>query len=193
MVKNSKNKEKEDQAEVEKFQDIVLNFYNNKINNKLKLNHLSNLNNSHLPSIKTERILNKNLEKSHHFNLLSKILSRNHHKLKEKDIETEDNKIEKMKEKPNIDLRKINNINTVNKYTIEKQDKEKQILIKENPEKDRFISKFDKKQVKEDNKVLIQRFQTESNKMKEIVKQEESKLTKYEKDETYDKIDMNKK
>ena len=31
-----------------------------------------------------------------------------------KDIETEDNKIEKMKEKPNIDLRKINNINTVN-------------------------------------------------------------------------------
>jgi CRP-like cAMP-binding protein len=87
VVKNSKNKEKEDQAEVEKFQDIVLNFYNNKINNKLKLNHLSNLNNSHLPSIKTERILNKNHEKSHHFNLLSKILSRNHHKLKEKEKE----------------------------------------------------------------------------------------------------------
>ena len=87
VVKNSKNKEKEDQAEVEKFQDIVLNFYNNKINNKLKLNHLSNLNNSHLPSIKTERILNKNHEKSHHYNLLSKILSRNHHKLKEKEKE----------------------------------------------------------------------------------------------------------
>ena len=73
------------------------------------------------------------------------------------------------------------------------QHKEKQILIKENPEKDRFISKLDKKQVKEDNKILIQRFQTESNKMKEKVKQEESKITKYEKDKTYDKIDMNKK
>ena len=78
-TRNDKSKEKENKAEIEKFQEICYNFFNNKINsdikNKIQTNR-NNLNNSVLPSIKTERILIKNNEKSKNF-LFAKIFSRN--------------------------------------------------------------------------------------------------------------------
>ena len=74
MAKNNKSREKEDQAEIEKFHDIVINFYNNKINKNrkisLKIQNIRNLYNSFLPSIKKERALNNNQRKSNNYFLL---------------------------------------------------------------------------------------------------------------------------
>ena len=77
-TKNDKSKEKENKAEIEKFHEICLSFYNNKINQKSPKNkNRNNLNKTILPSIKTERIFSiKNGQKKHNI-LLSKILSRN--------------------------------------------------------------------------------------------------------------------
>ena len=79
VKRNDKSKEKENKAEIEKFHDICLNFYSNKINkksDKSKKNKLKNiLNNSVLPSIRSERPLNQNKEKYKRFSLISKLLS----------------------------------------------------------------------------------------------------------------------
>ena len=78
-IRNDKSREKENKAEIEKFHDICLNFYSNKINKKndkskkIKLKNF--LNNSVLPSIKSERPLNKNKEKYKKFSIISKLLS----------------------------------------------------------------------------------------------------------------------
>ena len=67
IKRNDKSKEKEKKAEIDKFHDICLNFYSNKINKKsdkskkIKLKNI--LNNSVLPSIRSERPLNQNKEK----------------------------------------------------------------------------------------------------------------------------------
>ena len=79
IKRNDKSKEKEKKAEIDKFHDICLNFYSNKINKKsdkskkIKLKNI--LNNSVLPSIRSERPLNQNKEKYKKFSLVSKLLS----------------------------------------------------------------------------------------------------------------------
>jgi len=79
IKRNDKSKEKEKKAEIDKFHDICLNFYSNKINKKsdkskkIKLKNI--LNNSVLPSIRSERPLNQNKEKYKRFSLISKLLS----------------------------------------------------------------------------------------------------------------------
>ena len=82
IKRNDKNKEKENKAEIEKFQDIYLNFYSSRINknNSKNANHgNANLNNSVLPTINSERNINKNDN-----NLIFKFFSRNISKLNEK-------------------------------------------------------------------------------------------------------------
>ena len=85
-IKNDKCKEKEDKAEIEKFHEICINFYSNKIINdsNKKNHHKVNLNNSVLPSIKTDRILNLKDCKSKANLLLSNIFSRNANKTNRK-------------------------------------------------------------------------------------------------------------
>ena len=86
IKRNEKNKEKENKVEIEKFQDICINFYSSRINrnnsknlNLGNSNLNTNLNNSYLPTIKSERNLNKN--DSYFF---FRIFSRNIDKINEK-------------------------------------------------------------------------------------------------------------
>ena len=81
--KNIKNKEKENKAEIEKFHDICANFYTNKINKYISSNNKNknNLNNSFLPSIKTDRALNNDKERLKYHILFNKIFSKNQNKI----------------------------------------------------------------------------------------------------------------
>ena len=78
-TRNDKSRETENKAEIKKFHEICYNFYNNKFNSDIKNKNQTNGNNlniSVLPSIKTQRVLNKNSEKSKSF-LFANIFSRN--------------------------------------------------------------------------------------------------------------------
>ena len=80
IKRNDKNKERENKAEIEKFQDICINFYTSRINKNNSRDYKqrnTNLNNSFLPSIKSDRNINK---KDSSFML--KLFSRNISKLK---------------------------------------------------------------------------------------------------------------
>ena len=85
-TRNDKSKEKENKVGIEKFHEICLHFYNNKINsdtNNQILKDKSGLNNSVLPSIMTQRALKKNKFISKNL-LFSKIFSRNTTKTEKK-------------------------------------------------------------------------------------------------------------
>ena len=88
IKRNEKNKERENKVEIEKFQDICINFYSSRINrnNTKNSNHGNSnlntkLNNSYLPTIKSERNLNKN-DSYFIFNFFSRNINKINEKMK---------------------------------------------------------------------------------------------------------------
>ena len=189
IKRNDKNKEKENRAEIEKFQDIYINFYSSRINkNNLKnANHgNTNLNNSFLPTINSERNINKNDN-----NFIFKFFSRNISKLNEK-MKKNKSQLNLLlgQNKPEKQIFKLKNFSkflfkdttkettTINNYTTRmnflQNDTNKKNEKEEIKDKDVFIQFFKKYAVKNRilntslffNKIRIKKKRKEQNKNK---------------------------